>query len=82
MYPSSECDVQRVLREKYNAALITYWEMVTALERASTSQDFQETFERAEGVRLLFAAARLDLENHIREHGCLIPAQEEAAGAA
>jgi hypothetical protein len=81
MHPSSECEIQRVLRENYYAALVTYWEMVTALESASTSQEFQETYERAEGVRLIFVSARLDLESHIREHDCLIFEKEEAAGA-
>ena len=77
----SECVEQKLLRERYYAALRSYWEVLTALEGVSNYTEFVEAYERAEGVRLLFVRARLDLEDHIREHGCLAPANHEAAGA-
>jgi hypothetical protein len=72
MLPASECAEQRMLREKYKAALKTYWEMVPTLDIASTHLDFEEAYERAEGVRLLFARAKTELMDHIRQHGCEI----------
>jgi hypothetical protein len=53
--------------------------MLTALEVASSYREFAESYERAEGVRLLFVRARLDLEDHIREHCCMVPVEAEAA---
>jgi len=81
MLPTSECAEQKLLRERYNAALKAYWEMVTALDIVSNHSEFQEAYERAEGVRLLFVRTRIDLLHHIREHGCDLPQQEEAASA-
>jgi len=54
--------------------------MVVALDGLS-SHEFAESYERAEGVRLLFVRARFHLENHIQEHGCMLAAKEEAAEA-
>ena len=81
MLPTSECAEQKLLRERYSATLKAYWEMVTALDSVSTHNEFQEAYERAEGIRLLFVRTRSDLVDHIREHGCDLPRQEEGVGA-
>jgi hypothetical protein len=78
MQPLSGCAEERVLQERYQAALRSYWEGLTALEAVSNYKDFIEAYERAEGVRLLFARAKLELENHTREHGCSMLIDEEA----
>lgn len=81
MVPTTECPEQKLLRERYAAATQAYREMILALEQASTPKEFTEMYERAEGVRLVFVRARLDVENHIREHGCRAFVEMEAVAA-
>jgi hypothetical protein len=70
MVPSSACLQQQILREQYLSALRAYRQMIPALDAVSTSRGFDEAFERAELVRLLFVAARNDLNNHVKKHSC------------
>jgi hypothetical protein len=77
MLSTSDCTEQQTLWERYNAAVVSYWEMVAAMERVSTPSEFVNAYERAEDVRLLFARALTDLSNHLQRHGCGL--MEEAA---
>ena len=81
MLPSAECVEQRGLRERYLAALRTYLEMVPALDTVSTPREFEEAYERAEGVRAVFIHAGLELRDHIERHGCAPIEAQESAGA-
>jgi hypothetical protein len=78
MLPTSKCAEERALRERYDAALKAYRKIVTALDGVS-GREFEDAYERAEGIHLLFVRARFDLRYHIQEHGCVVV--EEAAGA-
>ena len=78
MLPTSECAQERTLRQRYDAALKAYREMIAALGGVS-GREFEDAYERAEGTRLRFVRARFDLRYHIQEHGCVLV--EEAAGA-
>jgi len=72
MLVSTECSEQRKLRARYLAVLRAYGQTVPALDAASTSDAFEEAYERADVLRLLFVHARSDLDSHIREHGCAV----------
>jgi hypothetical protein len=78
MLPTSECAEERALRERYDAALKAYRETVVALSGAS-GREFEDAYERAEGIRLLFVHARFQHRYHIQEHGCVVVG--EGAGA-
>jgi hypothetical protein len=77
LLPRSDCAEQQTLWERYNTAVIAYWEMVAALESASTPSEFVEARDRAESVRLLFARAVNDLSNHIQGHGCTLGRKQQ-----
>lgn len=44
--------------------------MLAALDNVSTIDEFEEAYERAEEVHLLFVRTRFDLLIHIQRHGC------------
>ena len=81
MPPVSACPEQRILRRRYLAELRAYRQMVPALDAVSTRREFEEAYERAEGVRIAFIHARFELRDHIKRHGCAAIEAEEAAGA-
>ena len=64
------CPEMERLQQQYRRALAAYWEMVTLLDNVSSFCDFEEAYELAEGVRLLFDRARVELHEHIEQHGC------------
>jgi hypothetical protein len=47
--------------------------MVTLLDQVTTFGEFEDTYERAQGVHMLFLSARTRLRDHIKQHGCEIP---------
>ena len=68
--PVFACSEQMRLRERQKALIAAYGDVVKVLDSVSSYGDFVETYERAEGVRLLFDRARAELLNHVRDHGC------------
>ena len=70
MQPVSECPKKARLRRLCQAYLLTYWEAMHRLDHVSSHCEFEETHERAEGVRLLFEEARTELHRQIEQHGC------------
>ena len=75
----SECPEERVLRDRYYAAVKAYGEKITALASVSTNEEFENAYELAEGARLQFVNARFHLRYHIQKHSCV--ALEESARA-
>ena len=65
----------------YDASIRAYQGLIAILEHVSTDREFEQAYERAEGARLLFVRTRFNLLYHIQEHGCVVPAEEEAATA-
>jgi hypothetical protein len=55
--------------------------MIPVLDAVSTRDEFEEAYERAEGVRVAFVGTRFELRDHIERHGCAVTPAEEAAGA-
>jgi hypothetical protein len=55
--------------------------MVPTPDAVSTRREFEEAYERAEGVRVAFIRARFELRDHIERHGCAEIEPEKAAGA-
>src|SRR5215471_16960481 len=70
MQTVSECSEKARLRRLCRAYLLTYWETMHRLDHVSTYREFEETHERAEGVRLLFDRARTEFHSHMEQHGC------------
>jgi len=64
MLITTSCAEQQRLRERYHTAIRAYKEMISALDRVSSPAEFDEVYERAEGVRLLFDVARNELKKH------------------
>jgi len=73
------CSEEVRLRERYYSLILTYREMVTLLDNASSYGDVVETYGRAEKVRLLFDSARAEFLNHVQEHGCEVTLESAPA---
>ena len=80
MAPTCACPEQRILWQRYLTALRIYRHMIPVLDAVSTRDEFEEAYERAEGVRVAFVGTRFELRDHIERHGCAaIPAEEAGA---
>jgi len=80
MLITTSCAEEHRLRERYHIAIRAYREMMAALDKVSNQAEFEEVYERAEGVRLLFDVARKELGKHLLIHRCLVAGS--AAGPA
>lgn len=84
MLPPSDCSEQQKLQNRLNGLLFIYRDLLAALDDVSTHDEFEEAYERAEEVHLLFVRARFDLLIHIQQHGCAAMEaleRKKAAGA-
>ena len=79
--PESDCPELLQLRTMYANAIRAYRDVIAILDHVSTDREFEQAYERAEAARLLFIRARFNLLYHIQEHGCVAPAEEDAASA-
>jgi len=55
--------------------------MIPALDTALTRGEFEEAYERAEGVRVAFVGARFELRDHMERHGCAAIEAKEAGAS-
>jgi hypothetical protein len=69
MQPSPSCGQRAKLTERLNQARLLYSATSRELENLSGSA-FDEAYERAENVRLVYVLARIALDAHAKEHGC------------
>ncbi len=74
MQPKPPCSERERLAEQYRTASKIYKDATASLAAVSPDQ-FEETYQHAEGVRMIFERARADLEEHIQQHGCEAPDQ-------
>ena len=69
------CDRHRELLDIYQNAVARYSATLEALKMARTSpskQDYDRHYGYVEQARIKAEQARLDLETHIAEHGCVL----------
>jgi hypothetical protein len=71
MLLTTACPEQQRLRDRYQTAIRAYKEMISALDGVSSHREFDEVYERAEGVRL-FDVAREEHRKHLLLDGCLV----------
>ena len=71
MNPSAPCGEKESLTERLNDARLLYAAATRELDGLSgATSDFDVAYQRAENTRVLYEAARLLHDDHLKEHGC------------
>ena len=70
--PDPECKVKRQLSEEYAGAIKTYSAAALAFAYCKSwdTPEYQNLRRESEQAKLKADQARLDYQNHVKDHGC------------